>query len=203
MKSHMLPAEHHAAVQRALALGRTGDPAALSELVALSARPANEVQRLAASAIGKLASFGADAEAAVAALVPLALRGRHPQTQPYALRALKAYANAAEAHLHNLRDLRLVRRIYWPMLRGRADDVRGYLRREFGDLAEPAILSGGSEDRGCLAQLDRARFDGVLTFEHDPHRGVQLTRRLFPSPDEPAVVEHWRGSMPTASPPAP
>jgi hypothetical protein len=32
MKSPMLPEEHHAAVQRALALGRGGDPATLPEL---------------------------------------------------------------------------------------------------------------------------------------------------------------------------
>jgi hypothetical protein len=105
MKSYMLLADHHAAVQRALALGRSGDPAALTELVALSRLPSNEVQRLAASAIGKLAGFGAEAEGAVAALAPLALRGRHPQTQQYALRALKAYAGAAQAHLHDVRDL--------------------------------------------------------------------------------------------------
>lgn len=91
------------------------------------------------------------------------------------------------------RDLRLTRRIYWPALRGRADDVRGYLRREFGELVEPAILIAGSEDRGCTARLARVSFDGVLAFEHAPHRerGLQLTRRLFPSPDQPAVVEQW------------
>lgn len=71
----------------------------------LSKLPSNEVQRLAASAIGKLAGFGADAAAAVAALVPLALNGRHPQTQQYALRALKSYAAFAQAHLQDLRDL--------------------------------------------------------------------------------------------------
>ena len=105
MKSPMLPADHHAAVQRALALGRSGDPAALPELVALARTPSNEVQRLAASAIGKLAAFGVDAAGAVTALAPLALRGRHPQTQQYALRALKAYGAAARAHVHDLRDL--------------------------------------------------------------------------------------------------
>ncbi len=105
MKSFMQPDEHHAAVQRVLALGRSGDPAALDELIALTKLPSNEVQRLAASAIGKLGGFGADQAAAVAALVPLALRGRHPQTQQYALRALKAYAAHANACLHDLRDL--------------------------------------------------------------------------------------------------
>jgi hypothetical protein len=40
----MLPTDHQAAVQRALALGRSGDPAALPELVALLRLPSHEVQ---------------------------------------------------------------------------------------------------------------------------------------------------------------
>jgi hypothetical protein len=105
MESFMLPADDHTAVQRVLALGRSGETAALAELIAFSQLPSDEVQRLAASAIGKLAGFGADRAAAVAALAPLALRGRHPQTQQYALRALKAYAAHAQSHLHDLRDI--------------------------------------------------------------------------------------------------
>ena len=105
MKSFMVPAEHHAAVQRVLFLGRSGEASALPELIALAQLTSNEVQRLAASAIAKLAGFGADAAVAVATLVPLALHGRHPQTQQYALRALKPYAAAAHAHLHDLRGL--------------------------------------------------------------------------------------------------
>jgi hypothetical protein len=105
MKSFMVPQEHQAAVQRSLHLGRSGDPAALPELIALSRLPSNEIQRLAASAIGKLAGFGANPADAVAALAPLALAGRHPQTQQYAIRALKAYAAAAHAHLQDLRDM--------------------------------------------------------------------------------------------------
>jgi hypothetical protein len=68
MKSPMLPSEHHSAVQRVLHLGRSGNPDALPELIELSHLPSNEVQRLSASAIGKLAEFGADAEAAVSNL---------------------------------------------------------------------------------------------------------------------------------------
>lgn len=105
MKSYMRPDEHHAAVQRALKLGRSGDPAVLPGLIALLRTPSNEVQRLAASAIGKLADFGADSTAAVAALGPLALNARHPQTQQYAIRALKKYAAAAGAVLSDLRDV--------------------------------------------------------------------------------------------------
>ena len=89
MKSPMLPSAHQNSVQRALHLGRSGNPAALPELIELSRLPSNEVQRLSASAIGKLADFGADDGKAVEALAPLALHGRHPQTQQYAIRALK------------------------------------------------------------------------------------------------------------------
>ncbi len=105
MKSPMLPKEHQTAVQRALALGRSGDPAVLAELVGMLALPSNEVQRLAVSAIGKLAEFGADARQAVAALAPLALKARHPQTQQYAIRALRKYGASASAHMADLRDL--------------------------------------------------------------------------------------------------
>ena len=107
MKSFMVPAEHQRAVQRALHLGRSGDPQVLAELIGLSGLPSNEVQRLAASAMGKLAEFGADAEAAVSALAPLALNGRHPQTQQYAIRALKRYGAAAQGHVQDLRDMAL------------------------------------------------------------------------------------------------
>jgi hypothetical protein len=83
MKSPMLPADHQAAMRRVLALGRSGDATALPELIAMLRTPSNEVQRLAVSAIGKLAEFGADASVAVAALAPLALKASHPQTQQY------------------------------------------------------------------------------------------------------------------------
>ena len=105
MKSYMQADMHHNAVQRALELGRKGDPAALPELIELLRAPSNEVQRLAVSAIGKLADFGVDPVQAVAAIAPLAVKARHPQTQQYALRALKKYAAAAHEHLHDLRDV--------------------------------------------------------------------------------------------------
>lgn len=74
---------HHEAVQRALSLGRGTDPAALAELIPLLRFPSPEVCRLAASAIGKLAAFGADPALAVPALLPVALRDRRAQTQQY------------------------------------------------------------------------------------------------------------------------
>ena len=105
MNSNMDQQVHHQAVQRALALGRGTDAGALPELMRLLTMPSAEIRRLAASAIGKLASFGADANAAVQALAPAALRDPHPQAQQYALKALKAYGAAARQHLHDLDDL--------------------------------------------------------------------------------------------------
>ena len=105
MKSPMLPADHQAAVRRALELGRGGDAAKLPELIGMLGLPSNEVQRLVVSAIGKLAEFGADAEMAVSALRPLAMGARHPQTQQYAIRALRKYGAAAKGCAADLRDL--------------------------------------------------------------------------------------------------
>lgn len=105
MNSTMDQRSHHAAVQRALALGRGSDPAVAPELIGLLLIPSAEVRRLAASALGKLAGFGVDAATAVAALAPVALRDPHPQVQQYALKALKCYGAAAASHLHDLDDL--------------------------------------------------------------------------------------------------
>lgn len=96
---------HHAGVQRALELGRASDPTGLSELIRLLAMPSPEIRRLAASAIGKLAGFGADPQEAVAALIPVALDDDHPQVRQYALKALKCYGTAAEKHLPDIDDL--------------------------------------------------------------------------------------------------
>ncbi len=105
MKSYMLSSEHQTARQRALELGRSGRPEALSELIGLLMLPSNDVQRLAASAIGKLAEFGGDAHKVVAALAPFSKQSRHPQTQQYAIRALAKYGAAAHEHLCDLRDV--------------------------------------------------------------------------------------------------
>ena len=98
-------AQHHALAQRALELGRSNDPACVPELIRLLAMPSAEIRRLSASALAKLADFGADRVAAVAALAPVALRDPHPQVRQYALKALKCCGTAASAHLHDLDDL--------------------------------------------------------------------------------------------------
>jgi len=97
--------QHHRLTKRALALGRSCDPTTLPELISLLGMPSAEIRRLAASAIGKLAEFGADATVAVTALGPVALHDCHPQVQQYALKALKNYGAAAEGLLHDLDEL--------------------------------------------------------------------------------------------------
>jgi hypothetical protein len=74
-------------------------------LVALLKFPSSEVRRLSASAIAKLAPFGADASTALPALLPIALRDPHPQVQQYALKALKSFGTAAKDYLADLDDL--------------------------------------------------------------------------------------------------
>src|SRR5437899_337106 len=115
---------HHQAVQEALALGRGTDPSALPQLARLLKMPSAEVRRLAASAIGKLAAFGADPRAAVQALAPVAVRDPHPQAQQYALKALKVCGAAARAQLRDLDDLTV------------SDRVKDYVRRAAHSAAE-------------------------------------------------------------------
>lgn len=143
MKSPMLPADHQAAVQRALTLGRSGDPTALAELVAMLKTPSHEVQRLAVSAIGKLAEFGADAKAAVAALGPLALTARHPQTQQYAIRALVKYGAAAKGCLTDLHDL------------ARNPTQRDYVRAAAGTAADAIAQAADDAPAGVAHRCQR------------------------------------------------
>ena len=122
MKSNMDLKQHQESRQRAIALGKSQDPASLSELVQLLKMPSADVRRLAASAIGKLSGFGADGAMAVDALAPVALHDPHPQTQQYALKALKTYGAFAEAWLDQLDDLamRPHRKEYIPVAAGAA-----------------------------------------------------------------------------------
>ena len=164
MKSPMLPSEHQKAVQRALYLGRSGDPATLPELIALARMPSNEVQRLAASAIGKLAEFGADADAAVGALAPLALHGRHPQTQQYAIRSLQKYGAAGRAHVPDLRDL------------ARNPAIRNYVRAAAKTVADAIELSAKDEAAGVK---HRCRRCNIVVSEDEFTRSQAEFQRVF------------------------
>ena len=89
--------------ERAVALGNSGDPAALPELVDLTRSPVANVRRLAASAIGKLSGIVSVSEAVVA--LQSLLQDSHPQVRQYAVKALKAYGTAAHDALADLRDI--------------------------------------------------------------------------------------------------
>lgn len=156
--------QHHQAVQRALELGRSADPAALPELIELLKMPSSEVRRLAASAIAKLASFGADSALAVPALAPVALRDPHPQVQQYALKALKCFGAAAREHLHDLDDLAANNRL------------RDYIRRAAHSAAE-AIREGiRAETEGARHKCIRCGRE-VTPDEHT--RSQQAFQRTF------------------------
>ncbi len=155
---------HHEAVQQALLLGRGADPGALPQLTRLLKMPSAEVRRLAASAIGKLASFGADRNAAVQALAPVALRDPHPQAQQYALKALKAYGVAAREHLHDLDDLALNER------------VKDYVRRAAHSAAEAVREALRLEQEGARHKCARC---GRETTAEEHTRSQQAFQRTF------------------------
>ncbi len=90
---------------RAVAIGREGNVAAVEELLELLRSSSANARRLAASALGKLAWMGADQARAVAALAPVARRDPHAQTRQYAIKALKGYGAAAQCCLSDLRDM--------------------------------------------------------------------------------------------------
>lgn len=92
------------------------------------------------------------------------------------------------------RRLSLSRHVVWPMLRLTRDDVRGYLVRDFGAEVEPRITMNGRRwEPGRVALI---RFDGILQIAHEPADGITLTRSLFASPDDEAVVEMWTLELP-------
>ena len=89
--------------ERAVELGRSGNPEALLELIDLTHSPAASVRKLAASAIGKLAGL-ADEKAAVQVLQPM-LQDHFPQVRQYVAKAISAYGINGHPALSDLRDM--------------------------------------------------------------------------------------------------
>lgn len=88
------------------------------------------------------------------------------------------------------RNLTLSRKIFWPMLRVKPGDVRGYLIRTFGEDAEPQLTVNGTIHP--LPPVEAVIIDGTLRFEQSERGGrFSLVRTLFPSADDTRVVEHW------------
>jgi HEAT repeat protein len=164
MKTAMDKDVHHQAVQRALALGRAGNPAALPELTRLLGLPSSEVRRLAASAIGKLVACGADPVVAVQALAPVALGDPHPQTQQYVLKALKVCGAAAKPYLQDIEDLAANERI------------KDYIRRGAHSTAE-AIRQAIRQAE--VAAVNRCGRCGKLISPDESARSRQAFQRLF------------------------
>src|SRR6185503_17901791 len=160
---HMDRQLHHEAVQRALALGRGTNPGDLPELIGLLKLPSAEVRRLAASAIGKLGPFGAAPDAAVQALIPVALRDPHPQVQQYALKALKGYGATAREHLHDLDDL------------ARNERVKDYVRRAAHSAAEAVREAIRLEQEGARHRCVRCGREIALDEYRRSQQGFQRT----------------------------
>lgn len=89
--------------EKAVALGRTGDPSALPALIELLKMPSSQIRKLSVSAIGKLAGL-VNAETAVSAIMPV-LHNPKPQNRQYTIKAISAYGIHANNTLHDLQDI--------------------------------------------------------------------------------------------------
>lgn len=164
MKTPMDRQRHHEAVQRALALGRGTDPSVLPELARLVTFPSAEVRRLAASAIGKLAPFGADPHTAISTLIPVALRDPHPQARQYALKAIKAFGAIAEGHLQDLDDL------------AHNDQIKEYVRRAAQSAATAIREAVRIQENNARATCTRC---GREVSPDERTRSSQAFQRIF------------------------
>ena len=153
----------HESIQRALALGRGTDPSVVPELARLLQMPSAEVRRLAASAIGKLAAFGADPKVAVAALAPVALHDPHPQVQQYALKALKGYGAATREYLHDLNDLAANER------------AKDYVRRAAHAAAEAVREAKSLEEANAKHKCSRCGREVSSSDYQQSHQAFQRT----------------------------
>ncbi|MES2459801.1 MAG: hypothetical protein V4671_04400 [Armatimonadota bacterium] len=88
------------------------------------------------------------------------------------------------------RNLSVTREIIWPTLRLREGDVRGYLRRNYGDEYLPSFrIDGKTVSLGALQQVTIA--SGTITFTFRPQTDIKVVRTLFPSTTKSAVLENW------------
>ena len=179
MNSNMDKDQHHALTQRALELGRSNDPASVPELITMLRIPSPEVRRLAASALAKLADFGADPVSAVAALAPVALKDPHPQAQQYALKALKSYGAASSSHLHDLDDLAANERMK-DYVRRAANSAAVAIRQAVQD-AKAGEVHRCARCNSEVRQEDHARSQQAFqrTFCDSCFDAVYLDRRNF------------------------
>ncbi|MBC7808979.1 MAG: hypothetical protein H7145_22830 [Akkermansiaceae bacterium] len=99
------------------------------------------------------------------------------------------------------RRLFVERDIFFPQLRVRENDVRGYLRRVYDDrLILPRFVIDDKEWFPARAPIERVTFDGVLSFHYAPVvGGVAVARSFQPAKDKAGLVEVWRFTNQTDS----
>ncbi len=122
------------------------------------------MQRLAASAIGKLVEFGADTGAVVDALAPLARQARHPQTQQYAIRALKKCGAAARLCVADLRDV------------ARNPANRDYVRAAAATVADAIEQASADVEQGVKHRCQRCN---VAVSQGEFERSSQAFQRIY------------------------
>ncbi|MBC8103439.1 MAG: hypothetical protein H7Z41_12750 [Cytophagales bacterium] len=88
------------------------------------------------------------------------------------------------------RRLTVSREVIWPALRVREGDVRGFLRREYGDEVLPTFaVDGRSVSLGPVQKITIA--GGAIRFLFEPVAGLGVTRTLFPSRTKGCLLENW------------
>jgi len=95
-------------------------------------------------------------------------------------------------------ELRLSRRVVWPMLRTVPNDTHASLIHDFGIDTSPQVMVDG-QPIGAERPF-RVAFDGALAIESHTASGVDIRRTLLPSRTGPYVLERWvlRNASPTA-----
>jgi hypothetical protein len=98
------------------------------------------------------------------------------------------------------RDGRLIlwRRAVWPMLRTIPNNTGASLQHSFGPLDVPALSVDGKPVDS--ERLRAATIDGTLTLHSEALDKISLTRIIFPSRDQPAVLEFTSVSNRSARP---
>ena len=147
---------------RATELGKSASSSGFDELVELTRSESPLVQRLAASALGKLASI-VSAESAVCALHPL-LQDNHPQVRQYSAKALGAFGAHAKDVLPDLRDLY------------KSPVEKAYVKR--------SVVAAGKQIRTAVEIAERSVVHGCnrcgVELEHDEYvRSQKAFQRAF------------------------
>jgi len=88
---------------RAVKLGRSGDPNVFFELIELLKLPSSKIRKFTVSAIGKLSGL-IDGKKAVEVISPI-LNDPKPQTRQYTIKALTLFGADAKAILPNIQDI--------------------------------------------------------------------------------------------------